>query len=330
MESKPRIYLLFGFLGAGKTTLVKNLLETASSEIPTAVIVNEFGSVGIDGEIIQEKSIDTVELASGCICCTLRGSLISAMEELTEEKGIKRIIVEATGVADPDDMLDDLEDPDVIGKFDVAPLVTVVDSANFEKISSVLGDFYESQVINSDIVILNKIDLGTDEGLERVTRRVKDLNEEAEIRFTEHCDVDSSLILSDRDTQQIAKHDNHGHPHDHGHHDNHDHTHDHDHHDHHGHNHAHESMSSLVFLPRSDLSKEDLEQICGELPERVWRMKGHMLLDEKPVLVQYSAGSLDVTESEVRDNYRMVVIGEALEAQQLEPQLGEAIVSANV
>ena len=311
MAHIPRIFLLFGFLGAGKTTLVRNLLDTANSDIPTAVVVNEFGAVGIDGEILQGKSIDTIELASGCICCTLRGSLLSAIEELAHEKGAKRIVVEATGVADPDDMLDDLEDPSLKGNFEVAPIVTVVDSANFEKIRSMLGEFYESQVINADIVILNKIDLGTAEGLENVARQIKMLNDEADIRFTEHCDVDPGLIFSERTTQQIEHHDTHEHSHS------------------HNHTHAHDAMSSLVFQPRNDLSRHEFEQFCDELPDRIWRMKGYMLLDEQPVLIQYAAGNLDISESASRDNYRMVVIGEELNGQQLEPKLGQTIATVN-
>ena len=190
VSNLPRIHLLFGFLGAGKTTLVRNLLQTADPEIPTAVIVNEFGAVGVDGDIIKGKSIDTIELVSGCICCTLRGSLLSAIEELINENGAKRIIVEATGVADPDDMLDDFEEPEVRDLFDVAPVVTVVDASNFEKIRTMLGEFYESQVINSDIVILNKVDVTQDETLKSVTRQVRQLNDVAEVRFADHCDIE--------------------------------------------------------------------------------------------------------------------------------------------
>ena len=306
MDNVPKVHLLFGFLGAGKTTLVRNLLETSNSDIPTAVIVNEFGQVGIDGEILQGKSIDTIELLSGCICCTLKGSLLNAIEELAYEKGAERIIVEATGVADPEDMLDDLEDPSVIDKFDVAPIVTVVDAANFYKIRAVLGEFYVSQILNADIVVLNKIDLAQDKSIKYVTNQLREINPDAEIRFTEFCDVDSSLIFSELKTTQIGK------------------TSDHSHERHH--HHEHDTMTSFVLQPYNDLSRSALIQFCDKLPDNVWRMKGHIQLDGKSSLVQYSTGQLDISESDPRIHYRMVVIGQKLNAQKVASGLGDPIV----
>ncbi len=321
VSNLPRIHLLFGFLGAGKTTLVRNLLQTADPEIPTAVIVNEFGAVGVDGDIIKGKSIDTIELVSGCICCTLRGSLLSAIEELINENGAKRIIVEATGVADPDDMLDDFEEPEVRDLFDVAPVVTVVDASNFEKIRTMLGEFYESQVINSDIVILNKVDVTQDETLKSVTRQVRQLNDVAEVRFADHCDIESSLIFSNLSSQLIADHadSSPGNGHDHAHHHSHDHSHE----------HAHEIMDSLVLQPHSEFSEPEFRNTCDSLPDRIWRMKGYMLLDGKPVLIQYATGNLQIEESETRDHYRLVVIGEDLDARLLETKFGRIIAAAN-
>ncbi len=306
MENVPKVHLLFGFLGAGKTTLVRNLLETSNSDIPTAVIVNEFGQVGIDGEILQGKSIDTIELLSGCICCTLKGSLLNAIEELAYEKGAERIIVEATGVADPEDMLDDLEDPSVIDNFDVAPIVTVVDAANFYKIRMVLGEFYVSQILNADIVVLNKIDLAQDKSIKNVTNQLREINPDAEIRFTEFCNVDSSLIFSELKTTQIGKASDHSHER--------------------HHHHEHDTMTSFVLQPYSDLSRSALVQFCDKLPDNVWRMKGHMQLDGEPSLVQYSTGQLDISESDPRIHYRMVVIGQKLNAQKVASGLGEPIV----
>ena len=255
---------------------------------------------------MQGKSIDTIELLSGCICCTLKGSLLNAIEELAYEKGAERIIVEATGVADPEDMLDDLEDPSVIDKFDVAPIVTVVDAANFHKIRVVLGEFYVSQILNADIVVLNKIDLAQDKSIKNVTNQLREINPDAEIRFTEFCDVDSSLIFSELKTTQIGK------------------TSDHSHERHH--HHEHDTMTSFVLQPYSDLSHSALKQFCDKLPDNVWRMKGHMQLDGEPSLVQYSTGQLDISESDPRIHYRMVVIGQKLNAQKVASGLGEPIV----
>lgn len=315
MENLPRIHLLFGFLGSGKTTLVKQLLQTANSDISTAVVVNEFGDVGIDGEIIQGKAIDTVELVSGCICCTLRGSLLNAIEELAFEKGAQRIIVESTGVADPEDMLDDLEEPEVADKFDVAPIVTVVDGSKFRKIQPMLGEFYESQIFHADIVIINKIDLSTDEDINVAVTHVQTNNPEAEVCYTEHCDVESSLIFGQTSNNHANSH---------------SHQHERQHDDHEHHHHAHDSMNSFVILPRENLSALDLENYCRSLPDTVWRMKGHLKLDGQASLVQYSAGQLDVSPSEAREHYRMVVIGEELNVDQLSRELGMPLASTLV
>ena len=319
----PQIHLLFGFLGAGKTTLVTNLLKTADPSTPTAVIVNEFGDVGIDGEIIQGNSIDTVELVSGCICCTLRGSLMNAIEELANEKGAERIVIEATGVADPEEMLDDLEDSSVSESFDIAPIVAVVDSSAFSKIRLMLGEFYVSQILNADVVIVNKIDKTGEVELENVTRQITEINPSAEIRFTEFCDVDSSLIFSNETSALLEsyKPSSHEHHHDHDHH-HHDHHHDDHHHD------PHETVESFVISPYDDISMSDLERYFDHIPDKVWRMKGHMKVNGQPVLVQYSAGQLDVTDAEPKAHYRMVAIGQELDKANVASTIGIPIANA--
>ena len=322
----PKIHLLFGFLGSGKTTLVKKLLQTSNSNIPTAVVVNEFGDVGIDGEIIQGKSIDTVELVSGCICCTLRGSLLNAIEELAYEKGARRIIVESTGIADPEDMLDDLEEPEIVDKFDVAPIVTVVDSSKFRKIQPMLGEFYESQIYHADILIVNKIDLSTEQDIDAVITHVLANNPAAEVHYTEHCDVESNFIYNQTPKHPIDSHSHH-HQHDHHSHDEHEHHHNHNGEEHEHHHHTHDSMHSFVIVPREDLSVSELENYCRSLPDTVWRMKGHLKLDGQTSLVQYSAGQLDISPSEAREHYRMVVIGEELNVDQLSRELGIPLAS---
>lgn len=320
LRTLPQIHLLFGFLGAGKTTLVRNLLQTADPEYPTAVIVNEFGDVGIDGDIIQGNTIDTVELASGCICCTLKGSLMNAIEELAHDKGAKRIVVEATGVADPEDMLDDLEDSTIAENMNVAPIVVVVDASYFNKVRPMLGEFYVSQVLNADIVIINKIDRTDEQELKNVTGQIKEINPWAEIRFTEFCDVDSSLVFSNDVSALLERYDSsNGEDHSH---------HNHDHDEHHHHHHAHETMESFVIAPHEDVSQVDLERACGQLPDNLWRMKGHMVVSGQPSLIQYSAGQLEVFEAEVKSHYRLVFIGRDLNPESFASRFGVPITDA--
>ena len=169
--SDLRINLLFGFLGSGKTTLVRRILGERGGERPMAVIVNEFGEVGVDGDVIAGNNVNLVELTSGCLCCTLRGSLMSAVEELREKAAVEQIVVEATGVASPGDMLEDLNDSKLASELDVGPLVTVVDAPKFTRLQEMLGEFYEDQVENADVLVLNKIDLATQEELDRRGRR---------------------------------------------------------------------------------------------------------------------------------------------------------------
>lgn len=313
----PQIHLLFGFLGAGKTTLVTNLLKTADSSIPTAVIVNEFGDVGIDGEIIRGNSIDTVELVSGCICCTLRGSLMNAIEELANEKGAERIVIEATGVADPEEMLDDLEDSSVTESFEIAPIVAVVDSSAFSKIRPMLGEFYVSQILNADVVIVNKIDKTDEAELKNVTKQITEINPSAEIRFTEFCDVESSLIFSDETSALLESYTPSSHEHHHEHH-HHEHHHEH-HHD------PHDTVESFVISPYDDISMSDLERFFERIPDKVWRMKGHMKVNGQPALVQYSAGQLDISDAEPKAHYRMVAIGQELDKANVASTLGRPI-----
>ena len=118
-----------GFLGSGKTTLMRRIIGERGGREPMAVIVNEFGDVGIDGAILSGHSVDMIEISSGCLCCTLKGSLVNALEELRDKKATRRVVIEATGVAQPGEMLDVLADPALKGSVDVGPMVTVVDAA---------------------------------------------------------------------------------------------------------------------------------------------------------------------------------------------------------
>ena len=147
--------------------------------------MNEFGEVGVDGEVIAGNNVNLVELTSGCLCCTLRGSLMSAVEELREKAAVEQIVVEATGVASPGDMLEDLDDSRIASELDVGPMVTVVDAPKFTRLQQMLGEFYEEQVENADVLVLNKIDLATLEELDEAKAAVRAINPDATLLFAE-------------------------------------------------------------------------------------------------------------------------------------------------
>ena len=221
--SDLRINLLFGFLGSGKTTLLRRILGERAGERKMAVIVNEFGDVGVDGEVIAGSNVNLVELTSGCLCCTLRGSLMSAVEELREKAAVEQIVVEATGVASPGDMLEDLNDSKIAHELAVGPLVTVVDAPKFTRLQQMLGEFYEEQVENADALVLNKIDLATPDELEEAKTAVREINPDAVLLFAEQGDTDLALLLDGPESELLAqmKAQAEGHPHHHDEHDGH-------------------------------------------------------------------------------------------------------------
>ena len=321
--SDLRINLLFGFLGSGKTTLVRRILGERGGERPMAVIVNEFGDVGVDGEIIAGNNVNLVELTSGCLCCTLRGSLMSAVEELREKAAVEQIVVEATGVASPGDMLEDLTDSTIAHELDVGPLVTVVDAPKFTRLQEMLGEFYEDQVENADVLVLNKIDLATQDELDEARAAVREINPDAVLLFAEQGDTDLALLLDGPESELLAQmkeeagrhtdphHDNdHGHGHArHG-----DHSHGQAHHDDHdgGHHqgHAHAPAESFVMDAAGEFSREGLADAFASMPANVWRAKGFLTVDGEPSLLQFTMGQLEIDAAPARERPYLVVIGE--------------------
>ncbi len=323
-----QINLLFGFLGSGKTTLAKHLLAERGRDVKTAVIVNEFGEVGVDGDILRGNNVDVVELNSGCLCCTLRGSLMLAVEELREKSQVERVIVEATGVAQPGELVESLADSSLSGEFKVGPLVTVVDAAKFPKLLAMLGDFYLDQVESADLVIVNKIDLVSAEDLMAVSRQVREINEHADILFAEQGRVVPEQLFDERDDglveralalagERVAAHEHDGHGHDHGH--GHQHDHDHQHDDGHEHDaHAGAPAQSFVLRGAGGTRRAGLERFFAGLPDNVWRAKGFLRVDGEPRLVQYSLGQLEITPGGQAPNEAIVFIGQDLDRTEIE------------
>ena len=331
--SDLRVNLLFGFLGSGKTTLLRHILGERAGERKMAVIVNEFGDVGVDGEVITGSNVNLVELTSGCLCCTLRGSLMSAVEELREKAAVEQIVVEATGVASPGDMLEDLNDSRISHELDVGPLVTVVDAPKFTRLQQMLGEFYEEQVENADVLVLNKIDLATPGELDEAKAAVREINPDAVLLFAEQGDTDLALLLDGPESELLAQmkaeaegsahhhgHDGHASDRDHGHGDHQDHhAHDHDHD--HGHAHSHAPAESFVMDAAGDFSRTGLVDAFASMPANVWRSKGFLTVDGEPSLLQFTMGQIEIESAPARERPYLVVIGEDLDRPAVETGL---------
>ncbi|MBX9590956.1 MAG: GTP-binding protein [Hyphomonadaceae bacterium] len=313
-----RIILLFGFLGSGKTTLAQRILEQWAPKEKLALIVNEFGDVGVDGEILKGNGIDMVELSSGCLCCTLRGSLMYAIEQLSARAPLKHIVIEATGVAEPEQMLEDFADPTFRARFEIGPITTVLDAPKYTKIRPMLGEFFDAQVEKADLVVLNKIDLADAALLDAVADEVRDLNPDALVRFAERGDIDLSEIMQGPPSRIAARYAQglagpHQHSHEH-----------HEHHDHAGHAHReahHAPADSFVVDLAGEVHKAALQAFFARAPAGLWRAKGFLRIDGQPMLVQYALSGLDITATTPRGRQYLVLIGKDLDRAGLTAQL---------
>ena len=306
--AKIPVTVLTGYLGAGKTTLLNRILSEPHGK-KYAVIVNEFGEVGIDNELVVDADEEVFEMNNGCICCTVRGDLIRIIEGLMKRRGkFDAIIVETTGLADPAPVAQTFfVDEDVQAKSRLDAVVTVADA---KWLYDRLKDAPEakSQVAFADVIVLNKTDLVSAAELEEVEARIRGINPYAKIHRTQRCQVPLDAVLGQNafDLDRILElepafletedhdcsgddcgHQSHSHGHDNGHaHDHHDHGHKHGDHAHeHGHNHkAHghggakhfhdEDMHSLSLTIDGDV---DPERFLPWIQDYVQREGGDIL-----------------------------------------------------
>jgi G3E family GTPase len=277
MSDKIPVTVLTGYLGAGKTTLLNRILTEDHGQ-KFAVIVNEFGEIGIDNELIVGADEEVFEMNNGCICCTVRGDLIRIIENLMKRKDkFDAIIIETTGLADPAPVAQTFfMDQDVQ---DAARLDAVVTVADAMWLKDRLKDAPEAknQIAFADVILLNKTDLVTPAQLAEVEARIRAINPYAKLHKTVKAAVSIKEVLGRNafDLDRILEiepafltADDHGHDHDHDHHHDHDHTgpdcdhpsHKHDHahgHSHGGLKHYHdEDMQSVAFEIKGDVDPE--------------------------------------------------------------------------
>ena len=189
------VTIISGFLGSGKTTLLNHILKN-QVDIKTAVLVNEFGEIGIDNELIIETAEDMIELNNGCICCTINGELLKTVSKILDRpEKIDYLIVETTGLADPLPVAMTFAGGDLREKVRLDSIITLIDADNYDfdlKSSSVAY----SQILYGDILLLNKCDLVTNTHLKKIETYINEIKKEPRILRSINSEVGLQTIMS--------------------------------------------------------------------------------------------------------------------------------------
>ena len=323
------VTILTGFLGAGKTTLLNHILSNQQG-VKTAVLVNEFGEIGIDNELIVSTGEEMVELSNGCICCSINDELMQTVERVLERpEALDYIVVETTGLADPLPVAMTFLGSELRDQTRLDSIITLIDAENFDQ--SVLDtQVGRAQVVYGDILMLNKCDLVAEERLQTVEQQLREVKNDARILRSTQGDVPLPLLLSVGlfESDKVSPQHEH-HEHDHSHHD-HDHSH-HDHgHSHHDHGHsdhlAVDGFTSLSFQSDGPFALRRFQNFLdNQLPAEVFRAKGILWFNESERRhVFHLAGkrfSIDDTDWTGERKNQLVLIGRDIDHDTLRQQL---------
>jgi len=329
-----KIDIISGFLGAGKTTLIKKLLSEVFMEEKVVLIENEFGEIAIDGGFLKDAGIEIREMNSGCICCSLVGDFGTSLKEVITTYAPDRILIEPSGVGKLSDVIKAVEGVKDIADIELNSYTTVVDVNKCKLYLKNFGEFYSNQVESAGAIILSRTDVAKEGKVEEAVKMIREMNAKAAIITTPIAELDGKKLLETMEhvdsLEEELLHEAHHHHHDHdehctcGCHDHeHHHHHDHEHH-HHGHHHADEVFVSWGKETAKKYNKEELKVKlealnCEEHFGVVLRAKGMVAGDDGQwIYFDMVPGECEVRNGGAEFTGRICVIGSKLNEKALE------------
>lgn len=311
------VYVISGFLGAGKTTFIQKLLSEKKFD-KVMLLENEFGEIGVDAAFF-DKSLKVKEINNGCICCSLQGDFKEALEEI-EDMGVTDLLIEPSGVGKLSDIIDVIkEDND----FRIVSHICIVDVKTAIKYHTNFKEYFDDQVKAANAIILSHLDVAEQNKVNDVVNMIKELNKDAiisnkqlnEYSIEQLMDliVSGGEILPDLSSEG----DNHEH----------EHHHDHEHHHHHDHEHHHhhddddddedEIFKNVSIRTNYVFSEDEIKDILAKMPEDIIRVKGYVKGKEGTLYFNYVLNEEHIYYGENRNDSLVVVIGTALDKKGL-------------
>ena len=346
--SMTKVDIFSGFLGAGKTTLIKKLIAEAYAGEQLVLIENEFGEIGIDGGFLQDAGVNITEMNSGCICCSLVGDFGNALQKVLDQYHPDRILIEPSGVGKLSDVIRAVQNLHN-AEIHLESFTTVVDAKKCKMYQKNFGEFFNNQIEHASCLILSHTAGLAESKLEDCVQRLRALNTTAPIVTTDWEQLSGEQLLSAmnqtetldsalknllEETEHEHEHD-HEHEHEHHHHDHdehdhdescgchdHDHHHDHD-HEHHHHHHADEVFTSWGMETAKTYTAEEIQTALEQLEDAekygmILRAKGIVAgADGKWIHFDYVPGTPDVRTGSASTTGRLCVIGSHIQEDAL-------------
>jgi len=275
---KTPITIITGYLGSGKTTFLRYLLENSGKKI--AIIMNEFGKLDIDAKTIKGKNVDIAELTGGCVCCSITGEFQEAVKEMIERTSPEHIFVETTGVVDPESLINDVLQGMAGLRLD--SVITIADADALEKYPEI-GRTFLIQLEMADIILLNKTDLVNNNQAKALEERLRKINPSSMIYHAVRCRVPIELLFGTGGRKEKIKTEKGKHL-------------------------KEENIESFVYNSKNNFDKKKFNDFMKKLPKNIYRAKGFIILDNESYLFNY-VNSRHEFEKMNSDKTELVFIG---------------------